>query len=504
MARYEFGPFSFDPVTGLMRGGDPVPLSHRGSLLLGALLEADGGIVDKASLFERAWPGLTVEDGNLTVQIAGLRKALGNGPAGEWIVTVPRIGYRLPRPRAADAQPVESGLPVVAVLPFRNLGSDPEQDYFADGVTEDLIAALSRFRTFSVLGRSSIFALKGQDLDTLAAGRQLGVRYLLDGSVRRSGERVRVSAQLTDMRSGEQLWAERFDGVGTDVFTMQDRITEAVVGLVEPEIRKAEIERARHKRPDSLDAYDLYLRALPLVYGTDPAGYSAAIPLLGKASELDPCFALAIAFEAWAHEKRITLDMPSSGDEVGEAIRLAQRALALGADDPTVLAIAGWVLVATGEQWDLGLAAISKANAANPNDLVVLNLMGIANIVGGDIAEARAAYGRALALSPRAPDTYWSLAGLGLCHLHSGEYAPALEWGHKALAEFNDWPVTYWLVAAAAAHLGRTDEARAAVQRLRELVPHVSMARMASRRFRDPVRWSYLADGLRLAGLPES
>jgi TolB-like protein len=202
-----FGPFSYDAARGLLlRDGLPLPLGSRALALLAALLEAEGATVGKDELMERAWPGSVVEEANLTVQIAALRKALGPATAGsEWIVTVPRVGYRLPRPKA-DAQTAPRGPPAIAVLPFANLSNDPEQDYFADGITEDLIAALSRFHNFSVIARGSSFALRGQSLDARDAGRRLGARYLLEGSVRRAGDVVRVSAKLADATTAEQLW----------------------------------------------------------------------------------------------------------------------------------------------------------------------------------------------------------------------------------------------------------------------------------------------------------
>jgi TolB-like protein len=258
-----FGPFVFDPAHGLLRGGEPVAIGHRGM----ALLEADGQPVVKARLFELAWPGTIVEEVNLSVQIAALRRALGRDAEGrEWITTVPRVGYCLPRPGETPPGPTGLRRASIVVLPFSNMSSDPEQDYFADGVVEDLITALSRFKSFAVVARSSSFAYKDRAADVRVVAEELGVRYVLEGSVQRRGGHLRVTAQLIEGETGIHLWAESFDGELSNLFDFQDRITEAVVGLIEPEIRKAEIERARRRRPEDLDAYDLLLRAMPLFH----------------------------------------------------------------------------------------------------------------------------------------------------------------------------------------------------------------------------------------------
>jgi TolB-like protein/Tfp pilus assembly protein PilF len=496
-----FGPFVLDRAReALTRDGRTINLGHRGYALLAALVEANGEPVGKSALMEAAWPGTIVEEANLTVQIASLRKALGDD-SESLIVTVPRVGYRLigSAPREDNA----GGRPLLAVLPFANLSSDPEQDFFADGIAEDLITALSRFRTFSVVARGSSFALRGQPLDVREVGRRLGSRYLLDGSVRRGGEILRVSAKLADATTGEQLWAERFDGAREDIFSMQDHITEAVIGFIQPELERAEVVRARQKRPDNLDAYDLYLRALPLVNGPDPTGYETAIDLLRHARELDPKFGIVAALLGWAYEKRFTLNMPPlTEDDAAEIVRLARTALTLDPNDPRVLVICGWLLIRAAQDFDAGLAAARRAYAANPNDLLVLNLTATANLLAGDLLEARTAYHRALALGANAPEAYLNLAGVAHTHLHAGEYEAALEWGRRSLETFNDWPVNYWTLAAAAAHLGRDEEARAYLGRLRQLVPSFSMEHAAKLPMRDPVRWAHLIDGLRKAGLP--
>lgn len=404
----------------------------------------------------------------------------------------------------ASPRPSErSTLPSLAVLPFQNMSGDAEQDYFADGVVEDIITALSRFRSFAVISRNSSFVYKGQAVDARQVGRDLGVGYVLEGSVRRSGKQVRVSAQLIEAATGAHLWAEKLDGTVEDIFDYQDRITEAVVGVIEPQIRTFEIERARRKRPESLDAYDFYLRALPHVYGMDPDGYAIALTLLGRAIALDPGFALALAYAAWTHEKRLTLALPPLGvDDAAECIRLARAATAAGPEDPIVQAIAGWLTIIILRDYDTGLASLRRALAANPNNIVVLNLTGTANEIAGDLDEASTCYQRALRLSPNAPDVFYSLSGEGEVQLLKGNYEAAIKWTRRSLATFNEWPMTYWALVAAYAHLDRMAEAEAALSKLLSIAPQTTVAYMQRIPWRYPERQAIMIEGLRKAGLP--
>jgi adenylate cyclase len=286
---------------------------------------------------------------------------------------------------------------------------------------------------------------------------------------------------------------------------VQDRITEAVIGFIQPELQRAEIIRARQKRPENLDAYDLYLRAMPLVNAPNPAGYETAIDLLRRARALDPGFGIVAAQLGWAYEKRLTLNMaPLTGDDAAEIVRLARTALSLDPDDPRVLVTAGWLLIVTAQDYDAGLAAARRAYAANPNDLLVLNLSATAELLAGDLLQARAAYQRALVLGANSPEAYLNLAGVSFTYFHAGDYETALEWGRRSVETFNDWPVNYWTLAAAAAHLERHDDARTFLARLRELSPSFSMAHVTSLPMRDRARWAHLVEGLRKAGLPES
>lgn len=510
--RLSFGPFTLDMHQRmLLCGGAAAPLNLRSIVLVRALVEAAGEVVSKQRLLELAWPELAVEESNLTVQMAKLRKCLGLLAADgrDWIITVPRIGYRLSVPfHVSDASgiagPALDPRPLLAVLPFANLSGDPEQAYLADGIAEELVTALSRFRTFAVVARSSTFAYRDRKTDVRQIARDLGVGYLLDGSVRRSGKNLRVATHLIDATTGIELWADRFDGHLSRIFDVEDRITEAVIGVVEPQIRKSEIERSRRRRPGSLSAYDLYLQALPNIYASAPHRWNEALGLLLRAIELDPGFAPALAAAAWTFEKRIRGVLPDIGpDDIGYALDLAQRALAADGEDATVMAIAGWVPIAINAEFDTGLALVRRALHTNPNNLVVLNLAGSANVFAGDLDEARASYHRAFQLSPRAPDAFLSLTGIGHVHLVSGEFKEAIHWCQQSLRVNGAFPMTIGIMACAYALAGQLEQARECIGRLLTIYPNLTVAIMAARHLRDRSRWDTTINGLRLAGLPE-
>lgn len=508
--RNSFGPFVLDETARIVRrDGRLLQLGRRAFDLLAALVEANGAAVDKDTLMSRAWPGLFVDEANLSVQIAALRKALGKGPDGqEWIATVPRVGYRLSR--LAGVEPPRSPFvqrPVVAVLPLARPQDDAEQSYFADGVVEDLITALSRFKTFAVVSRNAAFGYRERGLgpEEIAA---LGVRYLLEGTIRRHGPELRVSVQLIHAETATTLWAQRFDGDGAELFAFLDRIVEAVVGFVEPEIRKAEIERARRTHPGSLDAYDHYLRALPLFRGTSPAVRAAAIRYLEESVRLDPGFATGLAYAAWAYERQETFGEGATQAERTRALQLAESALLAGPDDPLVGAISGLVLMAFGGQWRRCLAMMDDAVTANPNNATVLSLAAFCNMMFGDLDFGRDLYLKAFRMSPGALDNYELLVGVGLSELFRRNFEEAVAWSLRSVAANGDWLAAYWTLAAAYAHLGRIDEARSAVAAILERAPHLrvsSMIRNGSR-FPEPFRserHDLLIEGLRRAGLPE-
>ena len=503
MRKTTFGPFVLDRERRqLTRAGQAVPIGLRGYTLLETLMDARGEPVAKETLMERVWPGTAIEEGSLTVQVSALRRQLGDG-SGAIIVTVPRVGYRLVQ--QSDGPTADgSGPPLIAVLPFINYGNTAEDGYFADGVVEDIITALSRFKTFGVMSHHSTSALREKGPAARDATREFGVRYALEGSIRRMGDRLRVTAQLLDANSGVQLWGERYEGGLVDIFAFQDRITESVVGLVEPQIRRAEIDRARRKPSNSLGAYDLFLRALEYIHRPGVEWHPEVLGLLRRASELDPDFALPPAHAAWIYEKRLSLRAPPLGSsDAAECVALARTALRLGAGDPLVRAICGWVLYRVDNDYS-GVEALRQAVAENPNNVTILMLAnaGIGLLEAGS-AEAFAHAVRAYELSPGAPEAYQLLSSMGGTELERGNYEAAIEWSMKSLATFNDWLFTYITLTAAYAYLDRLDEAKAMLGRVRELSPHLTIELIEEGRAVRDAFADVVIPALRKAGLPE-
>jgi TolB-like protein/Flp pilus assembly protein TadD len=495
----DFGPFQFDRDTGtLCRHGVLVPLGGRGSALLTALLEAENAVVSKQTLLDHAWKGAVVEETNLPVQIAALRKILGQRDDGsEWIVTLARTGYRLARDMAGE------GLPAIAVLPFvamDDVGS------FADGFVEDLITALSRFKTFAVAARVSTEPFRGGG-DARQIARELGVRYLVEGSVRRTGDHVRLTAQLIDGVSGMHLWSERMDSDLDGIFDVQDRLVAGVVGVFEPHIRHAEIGRARRKRPESLDAYDLYLRALPLLKGVRDFRldhFDQAIALLDRAIALDPAFAPALALCAAAHELRLTnggIAPPGTNDR-DEAFDLIERALQQDQSDAMVLAQAGALHVVLGGDERRGFALLAQAETLNPNSLLIANISAYCFWQVGDVEASITKHMRALRLAPSVPEAAWAMNGLARSLLSAGRADEALHWGLRALERTEALDSAHCVVAAAYAHLGQQANAEARIRRALVIWPKLSVRSLISYKTAPRARFRLLEEGLLRAGLP--
>ena len=393
----------------------------------------------------------------------------------------------------------------IAVLPFADLSSGKDQEYFADGMVEDIITALSRFRQLFVIARNSSFVFKHRAVDIRQVAVELGVRYVLEGSVRRETSRIRLTAQLIDASTGGHLWAERFDGDIADVFELQDQVTEKVVGAIEPQIRRAEIERARRKRPENLEAYDRFLQALPLVYAMRPAECAQALALFREVLDLDPRFMPAAAYAAWCHEQSVVRGWPTArpGD-AEEAVRLVREVLRSDTDDENALSLAGFVLFRLSEDVDAGLRALRRATELNPNNAFVAMNAGWANIFAGDIGEAMTLLERARAVSPSDPTAFYVLSGLGMAHALQGRYDEAVALAGASAALYGDWDATYGVLTFANAHLGRLDDARAAAAKLQALLPGITVTKYKDLvRFRDPSRLAVVQEGLRLAGLPE-
>jgi adenylate cyclase len=393
--------------------------------------------------------------------------------------------------------------PSIAVLPFTNLSGDPEDEYFADGMVEDLITGLSRVRWIFVIARNSSFAYKGMAADVKQVGQELGVRYLLEGSVRKSGSRLRISAQLIDAGSGAHIWADRYDRAFDDIFAVQDELTITVVGMIEPTLRKAEIERARRKRPESLDAYDLYLRALPLTFTAMPHDADLALVLLTRAIELDPEYAAAHAMIAWCHEQRyLRGGLHEEAKHAG--LHHARAAIAFGGDDASALATAGFVIAVMEYDYSTATAAFDRSFALSNSCALALGFSSIVRAWQGDDVMAVDHAQRAIRLSPYDPLLYIPYIGLAYAHFAEGRFVDAAAAAARASESNPKFSMPYVLHAAALASLGRPEEARMVIDLLRNVEPHLTVrTALRSARFADPERKSQLGDALRRAGLPD-
>ena len=394
--------------------------------------------------------------------------------------------------------------PSIAVLPFANMSGDQEQEYFADGMVEEIITALSRIRWLFVIARNSSFTYKGKAVDVKRVGRDLGVRYVLEGSVRKAGGRVRITAQLIEAETGTHLWADRFDGLLEDVFELQDTVAISVAGVIEPTLRPSEIERARRKRPDSLDAYDLYLRALPYAVAAMPEDADKALPLLGKAIELEPDFAIAHAMIAWCHEQRY-LRGGMQEETKNAALRHARQAIAVGGDDALALATAGFVIAVAGRDFETALTAFDRSFALSGSSALALSFSTIVRAWKGDDAIAVEHGNRALCLSPFDPWLYMPYIGLAYAHFAAGRFEETVAAASLANQSNPRFTVPVILHAAALGRLDRTEDAKTAVDRLLELQPGTTIATaILSARYVNSEKIAALANALRRAGLPEA
>ena len=393
--------------------------------------------------------------------------------------------------------------PSIAVLPFVNISKDPEQEYFADGIVEDIIAALSRFKSFFVIARNSTFVYKGRAVGVQQIGRELGVRYVLEGSVRRSGPRIRITAQLVDASTGMHLWAEHYDGVVEDVFDLQDRITASVVGSIQPSIRTAEIERARRKRPENLDAYDLVMRALPHVWALEFEPNKEAVRLLDKALLLEPGYPLAIALAAWCRGQRIVYNWSKNlQEDKRETLRQAQMAAGLAHDDPFILTVLGAALTITRE-FQRATSMLERALSLDPNSAWAWNRSGWLQNYHDDPEVAITHFERSLSLSPFDPMAFNCEVGIGCAHFIAKRYDLAARWQKKALEAK---PSAIWIhrtLAPAYALAGEMDKARESVAELMKGYPGIGIINILQAMAFSPEVMDRFAEGLRQAGLPE-
>jgi TolB-like protein len=512
----EFGPFRLDADAGILfHGAEPTPLGQRAVALLALLAERPGAPVSKEALIEAAWPGLAIEDSNLTVQIAAVRRVFDDlaGGAG-WIETLPRRGYRYVGPAVAAAHPDRAaGLPAspalrlpdkssVAVLPFSNLSGDTEQDYFTDGVVDDIITGLSRINWLFVIARNSTFTYKGRAVDVKQVGRELGVRYVLEGSVRKALDRVRITGQLIDVSTGAHVWAERYDRRSDDIFALQDEIALSVVGAIAPSLRRAEVNRVKRKRPDSLDAYDLVLRAQPDVDSGMPEQVTRALVLLERSIALEPAYALAHGNAAMCHH---CLFLRAGLQEVNRAasIRHARSAIIHGQDDALALTWAGFSIGMDGHDRAAAFTALEAALAISPSSALTYILGSVILGWGGEAERAIEWSERGVRLSPFDSWAWAAFDAQAMGHFHRGRYEEAAHAAYRSVQANPAHSITYVQLAAALAKFGRLDEARAAAARVLELHPTFRYSRQFAGVNCAPALAASLGDALRAAGLPE-
>ena len=503
----------------LRRGRELIALEPKAFDLLAFLVQHRDRVVSKGDLLEAIWGGRIVSDSALTTRINAVRRALGDdGAAQRLIRTFIRKGIRFVAEvtevsdhavtsvvdEALDRGDTPVDKPSIAVLPFQNLTGDPEQDYFADGMTDELIIAIARFPWLSVIARNSSFTYKGKAVDAIKVARQLGVRYVLEGSVRKAGNRVRVTGELIDTTTALHIWGERFDGNLEDIFDLQDRIASSVAGAIEPKLLLSEMERAHHKPTKSLDAYDFYLRAQAQAYKLTREGMAESIRLSGQALRLDPGYGMAMARIALSRAMQMLRRwIPNTGPEVDEGILMARRALAAAGNDPWALDWAGLTLSILAGDNDAALSAIDRALVLNPNCAETYGDRALILVFLNRPEEAILSAQRAIRLSPFHPATFAFCTALALAYLAAGRYEHGLRWAEAALRE-NSGIIALRIKLSLCGHLGRHDEAEESLRRLREIHPEPTLAGFAlPKGLAAPVA-ERLQEGLRKAGVPET
>ena len=407
------------------------------------------------------------------------------------------------RPRPALMLPDK---PSIAVLPFQNMSGDLEQDYFADGMVEEIITALSRMRWLFVIARNSSFTYKGRAVDVKQVGHELGVRYVVEGSVRKAQNRVRIIGQLIDATTGAHLWGDRYEGALEDVFDLQDQVTASVVNAIAPKVEKAEIERVKRKATERLDAYDYYLRGMSSLHQEkSKKATSEALRMFKRAIDLDPDFASAYGMAASCYVRRKVYGwMSDSAKETFEARHLARLAARLGKDDPVALCWAGHTLAHVVEDLDGGAALIDHALVLDPNLATAWHFSGWVRLYLGNLEVAIDHLTHAMRLSPLDPYLFAMQTGTATAHFVAGRYDEALSWAEKAIRLQSNFLGTIRIFAASSALAGRIEDAQKAMARVRQIAPALRISNLQNAvPFRRPEHLARYAEGLRKAGLPE-
>jgi len=505
----------------LLLGDEPVEIGSRAFDLLLALLRRKGQLASKDELMQEVWPQTVVEENNLQVQMSALRRALGEAARG--LRTVSGRGYRFVPPQgeivgaavdqevdAGEAAPGETGSlrlpdkPSVAVLPFTNMSGDPAQDYFADGIVEDITTLLSRFPSLFVIARNSAFIYKGRPINVTQVGRDLGVRYLLEGSVRKAGNRVRITAQLVQANTGNHIWAERYDGELADIFTLQDRIAERVVTATEFQVSAAEIIRARSKARHNLDAYDLYLRALPFVHDWNEVNSAVAEQMLRAAVEKDPDYADALASLAHCIARRVVNGWIDDWARARrEPPELARRAVAVDPGNGIALSTAAYAQAAMGDAIEPAMEFARRAAAIQPMSAIVRTHIGWVYNIAGRSDAAIEEFEIANRLNPLDPRAHAMQVGFAAAHFFARRFEQAIAFADRAVAQGPGYPQPRRYKAAALAHLDRLEEARVVIADLLQVQPKATLTRARNAAAAHAWMMDLWIEGLRKAGLPE-
>lgn len=503
--RLSFGPFQIDQdAKVLLRDGEPLAVGQRGAMLLEALLSRPGEVITKSELLDAAWGGAAVEESNLTVQVAALRKALGrSATGGDWIVTVPRVGYRFVSP-SSSAAPERDDQPSIAVLPFVNLSSDPEQAFFADGLAEEIIVALGKLPGLLVISRNSSFAFRGSDVDVRKVGSDLDVRYVLSGSVRRSGSRLRMSAQLADAESGAHVWAETFDRELADVFAIQDEVTRRIIDSLRLKLTPAQTAKATTGGTSDIEALDLLMRGRVLLNGPTQSFevHKRTTDLIRRAIERDPFYVDALGELAVAHNMDYVnrwSDEPDRGLE--EARRLGDRMVELAPDHAFghfVLALTAMVA----RDFDRFRREAAIVIALNPDAGIASDVQGHLCLADEVPLEAIPHFERCMRLDPSLERTLLCLQFLGRAYFYGGRYETAVALFRERILMMPDTDASRGYLAAALGHLGRFEDAQQVWTELMTINPGYSMAERLYRTAVQPRQIEMVLDGARKAGLP--
>jgi TolB-like protein len=522
---YRFGSFTLDAARReLRRDGADIAVEPQVFDLLRVLIEHRDRVVSRDDLLEAVWNGRIVSEATLGSRINAARTALGDtGIEQRWIRTLPRKGVRfvgtvqeaapVPPPEPPPPAPSMPGLawrsgtrlPAVAVLPFTNMSADPEQDYFADGMTDEIITALSRISGLFVIARNSTFTYRGAAIDVRRVGQELGVGYVVEGSVRRGGTRLRITGQLVDAVTGAHLWADRFDGELHDVFALQERIAASAAAAIEPTLQWAEIGRLGRDAPANPDAYDRLLRANARLAEFTAAGMSAALGHLGEALALDPGYAPAMAATAYCRAQCHFQGWIAQGAaDRAAAVRLAWGAVERAPGDAQVLWMAAFAIWnMSGRERDRARDLFGRSLLLNPNSALALTLAGWIETMCGHADAGRAMVERALQLNPRDPRG-WLMSGvLAVAAVSEADYPEAIRWAERALAQNRRFAVALRALAVARVGLGQPDRARQVVAELLSIEPDLTISGFLARiPFPVAAMAQRYAEALAAAGLP--